>query len=384
MSKPQHEVADIIHLHGKAYEKAYTPAIQVSKVLRALALCRTQALGGHVEVCKSCDVERISYNSCRNRHCPKCQCTNREKWILARESELLPVPYYHIVFTLPACFNELLPKYAKDIYNSLFEASWQTIQTFAADQKYLGAKAGMVAILHTWGQQLWLHPHLHCIVPGGGVTCAGKWKANRSDGKYLFPKKAMSAVFRARFMAALRHKIDIPQQIAKQAFQKQWVVYAKRPFASPKTVVEYLGRYTHKVAISNHRLIDVNKQTVTFSYKDYRDAGKKKAITVSGTEFIRRFAHHILPSGFVRIRHYGFLASRNKPKELNIAKHCLKQLKWEKQTYTWQQIAREKLGYDPERCPHCKESNMVICQIINPERGPPWPPKQALQHYSFI
>ena len=216
MNKPRHEVADIIRLHGKAYEALYKPAIQVSKVLRALSLCRTQTLGGHVEVCKSCGSERISYNSCRNRHCPKCQCTNREKWVLARESELLPVPYYHIVFTLPACFNELLPKYAKDVYNSLFQASWQTLKIFAADQKYLGAKAGMVAILHTWGQQLWLHPHLHCIVPGGGVTSVGKWKASRSNGKYLFPKRAMSSVFRARFMAALRRRINMNKEQARE------------------------------------------------------------------------------------------------------------------------------------------------------------------------
>lgn len=372
MSKPQHEVADVIRLHGKAYEALYKPSIQVRKVLHALSVCRTQALGGHVEVCKSCGVEKISYNSCRNRHCPKCQCTNREKWILARESELLPVPYYHIVFTLPPCFNELLPKYDREVYNSLFEASWQTLKTFAADNKQLGAKAGMVAILHTWGQQLWLHPHLHCIVPGGGITTTGKWKSSRNNGKYLFSQKAMSQVFRARFMVALRKRTSIPQQLAKQAFQKKWVVYAKRPFASPKTVVEYLGRYTHKVAISNHRLLEVNDQTVTFSYKDYRDAGKKKTLILSGAEFLRRFAHHVLPSGFVRIRHYGFLASRNKTVELNMAKQELGQQKWEKQHYTWQQIAKEKLGFEPERCSHCKqEGMMVIIQIINPERGPP-------------
>lgn len=372
MSKPQHEVADIIRLHGKAYERLYQPAVQVSKVLRALFMCRTKSLGGHVEVCKSCGTERISYNSCRNRHCPKCQCTNREKWILARESELLPVPYYHIVFTLPACFNELLPKHAKSVYNSLFEASWQTIKTFAADPKYLGAKPGMIAILHTWGQQLWLHPHLHCIVPGGGVTSSGKWKSTRSNGKYLFPKRAMSSVFRARFMAALRKNTTIPHALAKQAFQKKWVVYAKRPFASPKTVVEYLGRYTHKVAISNHRLLELNDKTVTISYKDYRDAGKKKTLTISGTEFLRRFAQHVLPRGYVRIRHYGFLASKNKPTALNVAKQELGQPKWEKQDYIWQQIAAEKLGFEPNRCDHCKELGvMVIIQIINPERGPP-------------
>lgn len=290
---------------------------------------------------------------------------------MARESELLPVPYYHIVFTLPACFNELLPRHAKEVYNSLFEASWKTIQIFAADPKYLGAKPGMVAILHTWGQQLWLHPHLHCIVPAGGINPADKWKASPKQGKYLFPKKAMSLVFRARFMSAMRKRLQVPQPLAKQAFQKIWVVYAKRPFASPKTVVEYLGRYTHKIAISNHRLLNVNDQTVTFSYKDYKQASKKKEMTISGIEFLRRFSLHVLPFGFVRIRHYGFLASKNKPTELNKAKESLEQPKWEKQNYSWQQVATQKLGYDPDCCPQCMAKNMIIIQIINPQRGPP-------------
>ena len=343
-----------------------------------MSLCRTRDLGGHITVCKSCGVESISYNSCRNRHCPKCQTTNRERWIIDRESELLPVPYYHIVFTLPHCLNALLPKYDKEIYNALFSASWQTIKTFAADPKYLGAKTGMVSILHTWGQQLWLHPHVHCIVPGGGITPSGKWKNCKYKGKsarrggYLFPKRALSIVFRARFMAALRKNIQVPQHIAKQAFSTKWVVYAKRPFASPKTVVEYLGRYTHKIAISNHRLVDVNKDKVTFHYKDYRDAAKKKQVSLSGAEFLRRFADHILPHGFIRIRHYGFLASKNKPKELNIVKRNLHQPEWRKIKYSWIQIAKEKLNYNPEFCPHCKAESLIIIKIINPERGPPF------------
>jgi len=239
-----------------------------------LSVCRTRILGGHVAVCTSCGVETISYNSCRNRHCPKCQTTNRERWITDRESELLPVPYYHMVFTLPNHFNELLPEFDEEIYNALFSASWQTIRTFAADPKYLGAKTGMVSILHTWGQQLWLHPHVHCIVPGGGITKSGKWKNCKHKNKYLYPKRALSVVFRAKFMAALRKEMTIPHHIAKKAFQIRWVVYAKRPFASPDTVVEYLGRYTHKIAISNHRLLDVNENKVTFHYKDYRDNEK--------------------------------------------------------------------------------------------------------------
>ena len=343
----------------------------MKKTLQALTLCRTKALGGHVTVCKSCGVESISYNSCRNRHCPKCQATNRERWIVERESELLPVPYYHIVFTLPHHFNELLPKHGKEVYHALFTAAWQTIKAFAADPKYLGAKTGMVSILHTWGQQLWLHPHVHCIVPGGGITLSGKWKSCKYKGKYLFPKKALSKVFRAKFMAGLRKKMDIPQYIAKKAFQIKWVVDARRPFATPKTVVEYLGRYTHKIAISNHRLVDVNEQSVSFTYKDYRQGGKQKQATLDGVEFLRRFASHILPHGFVRIRHYGFLASRNKPEELNLAKRHFGWPEWSRVKYSWVEIAREKLNYNPLQCPHCGEVSLIIIKVMEPERGPP-------------
>ncbi len=288
-----------------------------------------------------------------------------------RESELLPVPYYHIVFTLPAAFNELLPHHAKPIYSALFAASWLTVQSFAADHKYLGAKTGMISILHTWGQQLWLHPHLHCIVPGGGITLAGKWKMAKYKDKYLYPKRAISKVFRARFMAELRKRIDIPYHIGKRAFEKKWIVYAKRPFASPNTVVEYLGRYTHKIAISNHRLLNVNDSTVSFNYKNYREGGKQKQATLSGIEFLRRFSSHILPHGFVRIRHYGFLASRNKATELNIAKKDLHQPKWVKIKHCWTEIAAGKLNYNFLQCPVCKKETMLIIKTIEPLRGPP-------------
>lgn len=369
--RPRHTVADIVEKHGRRYAQQYTPVTQVEKTLRAIALCRTAALGGHVNRCSSCQKESISYNSCRNRHCPKCQAINREKWIMAREAELLPVPYFHLVFTMPEVFNHLLPKYAKEVYSALFAASWQTVSVFAADEKHLGAKPGMVSILHTWGQQLWLHPHVHCIVPGGGITPSGKWKNARGKGKYLFPKRAMSLVFRAKFMAELRKRMRVPQPIAKKAFSTKWVVYAKRPFATPKTVVEYLGRYTHKIAISNHRLVDVNDRTVSFSYKDYRQGGKKKVTTLSGVEFLRRFALHILPSGFVRMRHYGFLASRNKATLLNLAKSELEQEKWEKVEMTWQQTVIEKLNFNPTLCPHCKKGILVRIKLLAPYRGPP-------------
>ena len=276
-----------------------------------------------------------------------------------------------MVFTLPTCFNELLPRYAKQVYGSLFKASWHTVQDFAKDPKYLSAKTGMVAILHTWGQQLWLHPHLHCIVPGGGLTYGGIWKYSRLKGKYLFPKRALSIVFRAKFMAYLREQITIPQQIAKQAFEKRWVVYAKRPFTQPEHVVEYLGRYTHKIAISNHRITAVNKGQVCFTYKDYRQAGKQKQCSLNGVEFLRRFSQHILPAGFVRIRHYGILASKNKAILLNAAKQDLGQPKWEKVMVGWQEIAEKKLGITPGTCSCCKTDTMIIIAIINPERGPP-------------
>lgn len=334
-------------------------------------MCRTSALGGHLSQCSHCGKETISYNSCRNRHCPKCQVTNGERWIIARESELLPVPYYHLVFTLPHAFNELLAQDAKAVYSALFTASWSTIQTFSADHKYLGAKPGMISILHTWGQQLWLHPHLHCIVTEGGITGSGKWKHSRYKGKYLFPKRALSVIFRARFMAALRQRMDVPQHVARQAFKSNWVVYAKRPFASPKTVVEYLGRYTHKVALSNHRLTAVDEQGVKFRYKDYRQGGKQKTTELSGVEFLRRFSSHILPAGFVRIRHYGFLACRNKSTELNLAKAALNQPKWEKVNYGWAEIARDKLDYNPLQCPVCKKETMMIIKIMMADRAPP-------------
>ena len=369
--KPKHTLAQIVAKHGADYAKLYTPVNQVKKTIRAIALCKTAVLGGHIRRCQGCQKEVVSYNSCRNRHCPQCQAVNREKWIMAREAELLNVPYFHLVFTIPEAFNQLLPKYAKEVYSALFSASWQTVNTFAEDEKHLGAKPGMISILHTWGQQLWLHPHVHCIVPAGGVTKSGKWKNAKYANKYLFPKRAMSNVFRAQFMAELRQQITVPQSVAKKAFQTKWVVYAKRPFTSPKTVVEYLGRYTHRVAISNHRLLEVNQHNVRFAYKDYRAGGKKRDITVTGIEFLRRFAAHVLPAGFVRIRHYGFLASKNKAVMLNAAKAALGQEKWEKLVLRWEEVAKQKMRFDPHQCPHCKKGVLMLVRPLTAYRGPP-------------
>ena len=263
-------------------------------------------MGGHIDACDACSNISISYNSCRNRHCPKCQGHKREEWIQAREADLLPVPYFHVVFTLPDALNELALKHPKDVYDSLFAAAWQTLETFGMNK---GLQMGMISILHTWGQSLSLHPHLHCIVPGGGVDAKGNWHNLRADGKFLFAVKAMSKVFRAKYIAELSKKLEIDKATREALFKKNWIVYAKRPFGSPKSVVEYLGRYTHKVAISNHRIRQVDDECVRFSYKDYRQNGLKKSITLTHSEFIRRFTQHILPKRFVRIRHFGFLSS---------------------------------------------------------------------------
>ena len=385
--QPQHEIAELLHLYQSDFLAAYTTNNQVLRTFNAIRQCRTNALGGHKKVCTNCGNIKISYNSCRNRHCPKCQAVARERWIKEREAELLEVPYFHIVFTLPHELNSLARKYPKEFYNALFRSSWLTIQQFARDPKHLGAKTSMTAVLHTWGQQLSLHPHLHCIVPGGGINEKGKWvfpkkyqKAKRKL-KYLFPKKALSIVYRAKFMACLREQITIPQNIASIVMNKQWVVYAKQPFLGPKSVLEYLGRYTHKIAISNHRLIDVKNGKISFRYKDYANAATNKSMVLDATEFIRRFSLHVLPAGFRRMRHYGMLASRNKTIDLNIAKEYFGLERWKKQKIAWEDIAKESLNIHLNKCLICKKDTMVAIEIIEPRRGPP--AKSITPNYEF-
>lgn len=317
----KHEVADVLDRLGANIEQLDLHSWQL-RTLSAIRRCRTAALGGHIDACDGCGNISISYNSCRNRHCPKCQGEKREQWIKAREADLLPVPYFHVVFTLPSELNQLSMYEPKVVYDSLFEATWQTIKTFGKDPKHLNTptdksiKNGMVAVLHTWGQNLSLHPHLHCIVPGGGVDDAGNWRLTRAKGKFLYPVKALSKVFRAKYVAILKKKLDLDRSFYDSLFSKNWIVYAKRPFGSPKSVVEYLGRYSHKVAISNHRIKSVDDKTVTISYKDYKTGAQKKEMTLSHVEFTRRFSQHILPKRLVRIRHYGILSSTWKRKKL--------------------------------------------------------------------
>lgn len=315
---PSYKIAHIIRVHFDEFSSVFNS--WQYHTLRALALCRTPALGWHEDVCTSCGTIRYSYNSCRNRHCPKGQATNREKWIMNREAELLPVPYFHVVFTLPDVLNELCLANKRIVYSLLFSYAFDTLYYFCWDKKFLGAQIGITAILHTWGQSLCFHPHLHCIVPTGGISFSGRWKhAGLDHNGFIFPVKAFSKSFRGKFYFALKKLFNKKKlsydknstELLKSLYKHNWVVYAKKPFGGPKQVIEYLGRYTHKTAISNHRLKNVTQNDVSFSYMDYRD-GKKKVMSLSPKEFLRRFSLHILPKGFVRIRHFGFLSGRLK------------------------------------------------------------------------
>tara|TARA_R110002033_G_scaffold171089_1_gene216010 strand:+ start:1051 stop:2190 length:1140 start_codon:yes stop_codon:yes gene_type:complete len=362
--RPKHTVADVLEMEQLRL-KSLSLTSWHYRALQAIRRCRTKAMGGHIDKCNCCHGLHISYNSCRNRHCPTCQGHKREEWIKAREGELLNIPYFHLVFTLPSEFNSYALGHGKIVYGSLFKAAWQTLQQFGDNPKHLGGRMGMIAVLHTWGQNLSLHPHLHCIAPGGGLCKSGKWKKAKNDGKYLFNVKSMSQVFRAKYVAELRRSgLKIPQKIYNKVFNKKWVVYAKQPFRSPKYVIEYLGRYTHKIAISNHRIVavDRNNRQVVFAAKEYRHGGRKTSLTLSSQEFIRRFALHILPKGFTRIRHYGILSSSWK-------KEKLPKLQAELATNKMEPI---KTGQPllHRQCPTCKKGRLHTVLVFD-NRGPP-------------
>ncbi len=351
--QPKYEVADVFR--NTDIEKLCL-SIHQQKTLRAIKQCRTTALGGHVDACDECGVVRVSYNSCRNRHCPKCQGHKREEWIQKREADLLPCTYYHVVFTLPQELNPLYLYQAKMIDDALFKSAWATLNQFGKKENIL---LGMIGVLHTWGQNLSLHPHLHCIVPGGGIDPNGKWKKQIRSNKYLFAVKALSKVFRAKYVQQLRDGGIENKQLLESLFQKDWVVYAKRPFGGPKQVIEYLGRYTHKVAISNHRIEEVNEIEVRFNYKDYRDGGKTKPMSLSNEEFTRRFVQHILPHRFVRIRHYGIVSSSWKRGKLQQLQKDLKVIR-----------PVEKPRTLLRKCPCCKTGTLITLEVFG-KRGPP-------------
>lgn len=335
------EVADLLHAQGERFVERNRSwlSYQQLKVLRALERCRTAALGGHIDHCSRCGHRAISYNSCRNRHCPKCQAQARQRWLAAREKELLGVPYFHVVFTLPHELNPLCDRNAKLIYDLLFRASAETMLEIAADPKHLGAQIGFLSILHTWGQNLSLHPHLHCVVPAGGFSPDRQsWIHPRYA--FFLPVKVLGKVFRGKFLEGLRRafrrkKLDLGgatthlahaprfQAFVHKLFGLDWVVYAKPAFGGPAAVLRYLGRYTHRVAISNHRLTAFDGERVTFRWKDYARGNKKRLMTLSATEFLRRYVQHILPRGFVRIRQYGYLASHCRAAFLTLGRKLL-------------------------------------------------------------
>lgn len=368
--KPTLELARVIERFGKEFDNQHAPNAYIKRALGALLRCRTAALGGHIDKCDTCGHVRISYNSCRNRHCPKCQNTQSQAWVQDRKADLLPVPYFHLVFTLPAMLNGLFLNNPRRLYNMLFSCAWDTIAQFALTK--LHAQAGMVAVLHTWGQNLSLHPHLHCIIPGGGIDFRDHWKQVKisANGKsFLFNVRNLSRVFRGKFIAALQKQAPCEKNFIRELYKTDWVVYAKMPFAGPKQVMEYLGRYTHKVAISNHRILAIDKAMVTFRYRDYRD-NVQKIMSLNGVEFLRRFCQHILPKGFVRIRHYGFL-SASKQAQLHNIQLAFGIRPEKKIKKDWKTICRDHLNFNPDSCPCCGKGQMHTFFVFLPGRPPP-------------
>lgn len=375
--KAKHELGQVLQQFYSSYKDLHVPNGYIIKTLKAIEHCRTAYLGGHIDICSSCAATHISYNSCRNRHCPKCQQTNKEKWLDMLRQKVVPVPYFHTVFTLPHELNGLCLAYPKLLYDLLFSSVWQTIKTFASDAKQGNISTGMTAVLHTWGQQLMLHPHLHCIIPSGGITKNGQWKYFKGKGKFLFYIPNVQKVYSAVFIAGLQQLVA-EKKIAPQCptlfaplRSKKWVVYAKQKFGSPEIVIEYLGRYTHKVAISNHRIKNIREQSVSFAYKDYADKNAQKEMTLSGTEFIRRFSLHILPKGFLKIRHYGLHSSGSCKKWRNIQATIFHMQPIAQQTKDWKQVCIDKWDYNPDVCKHCNETTKVRLYKIPTGLSPP-------------
>ena len=386
------ELADVIRTHLTDYLARYDAitTVEHKRVLGALTACRTAALGGHKSRCDHCGHEEIAYNSCRNRHCPKCQAAARHDWLEARSLELLPVPYYHVVFTLPEVFGPLALQNKRIVYDILFRSASKTLLQIAADPKHLGAQIGFLAVLHTWGQNLMHHPHLHCVVPGGGLSPEGSRWILCKDGFFL-PVRVLSKVFRGKFIAALRQACrsgelqfhgqlaglrqpDEFERLICTAVRNDWVVYAKPPFGGPQHVLKYLARYTHRVAISNSRLLAMQNGKVTFRWKDYAEGSHKKTMTLDATEFIRRFLIHVLPTGFMRIRHFGFLANRSRRTKLGL---CRQHLGVADPTdgpagdahgeEVPSSAARDEKISEPAHdvvCPTCKTGRMVTVEVL--------------------
>ena len=387
VARPRLELADIVRAHGDTYRRTHRLTSVQHRALRAIATCRTAALGGHRETCDHCGATRLTYNSCRNRHCPKCQTATKERWLAARKADLLPIPYFHVVFTLPHDLNPLAQGNPRVIYALLFRAAADTLLAFGRDARHLGGTIGITAILHTWGQTLTQHLHVHCLVTGGAVSPdRTRWICGRAS--FLFPVKALSTVFRAKYLAGLRRAFhdgaltfaagtaslaDPPSfaALVTQLRATPWVVYAKRPFAGPEQVLDYLGRYTHRVAISNERLVGQRDDRVHFRWKDYADHDRVKVMTVATDEFLRRFLLHVVPRGFMRIRHFGLLANRTRRGTLRQCRELLDAAPPDPVHAESATVLMLRLtGVDRSRCPVCGLGRMQITATI-PGASPP-------------
>ena len=381
-------MADIFRQHGPAYRQSHRLPRNHWRVMRAIEVCRTATLGGHKDQCDQCGHLEISYNSCRNRHCPKCQTLRKEQWIEARGEDLLPIEYFHVVFTIPSELNPLVLMNQKVMYDLLFRSASETLAELAQAPKYLGATVGVIGILHTWGQNLMGHPHLHCIVTGGGLSPEGdRWVSSRKG--FFLPVRVLSALFRGKFLDFLHNLFKkggllFPDRLGhlknprdfqtfkRPLYRKKWVVYCKPPFDGPQGVLQYLGRYTHRIAISNNRILTFQDGQVSFLWRDYADHNQQKTMTLQTDEFIRRFLLHVLPARFVRIRHFGLLANRNRKDNIALCRKILgrqKTVAKEKvRPETWQEQLFRICGMDLTVCPVCQKGKMYKVALLLPCR----------------
>lgn len=383
-------MAEVFNRFADEYKKHHLLSFQQQKLIRDICDCRTHVLGGHMTACSWCGNIKVHYNSCGNRHCPQCQGVNKEKWILERQYDLLNVKYFHVVFTLPSGLRAICYQNQRLAYNLLFNCAWQTLDDFSSNPRQrLMARMGMIAVLHTWTQTLLYHPHIHCIVPAGGLDNQGNWKTTKSNGRFLFHVSALAKTFRGKVLEqlirlykdkklVLAGKISHLQQyqnfwaLKKMLYETNWVVHTKEPFNNPDSVIEYLARYTHKIAISNYRIKHIGEGDVSFTYLDRNDHDSKQTLTLPAEKFISRFLLHVLPRGFCKIRHYGFLATR-------VKKHCLSLIrkslnmkeKGEKPKLSAKQVLRITKGIDPDLCPACGKGTMICIRELPRLRGSP-------------
>ena len=394
MKEHRPEVTDVFRTHGDDYERMYgtSTSAEQRRVLRDLSICRTAALGGHKKRCDRCGHEQVVYNSCRNRHCPKCQAAARKQWLVARQQDLLDVPYFHVVFTVPEPLGPLALHNKRVLYGLIFRAASDTLATLARDPKHLGAEIGFLAVLHTWGENLHHHPHLHCVVPGGGLSRDPiGWVACANN--FFLPVRVLSRLFRGKFLSFLQDAFDrgqlrfsgklqaLAQTASWKSFMKRlrsidWVVYAKPPFGGAPQVLKYLARYTHRVAISNQRLVSIEDGKVSFLWKDYAHGNQQRTMTLDAVEFIRRFLLHVLPKGFVRIRYYGFLAHPQRKDKLAL----IRNLSDHEATGNTPSTVHDNQPHSAsssqdnpyERCPRCQVGTMILLERIPPADPLPW------------